>query len=699
MKEQILTILSRRQQQATTIQQLEEEQNIQSQQELTALMRNLNAMADEGVIVEHWDHSYRLLEYSDCVKGTVRIHRNGYGFVDSDRGSIYIREADLHDALDQDMVLVQVHTYPDGMLAGEVLRILEHTRRYLVGNIRVRNRKPVFYPDESGIHQPVRIIDAAKHPLVDGHKVRLRIVRYGPVLSCRIDRILGHIHDPGIDILGILMEHDIIPEFPAEVMEQLLTLPQQLSEQDMEGHIDLRDRIIFTIDGEDAKDLDDAVSIEQRPDGSCRLGVHIADVSHYVKADTPLDREAYARSTSVYTVDRVVPMLPHALSNGICSLYPHQPRLTITCDILFDTDGNVTDYQLYPSLICSCERMTYRDVNAILAGDQTPIKRYQTIYESLLAMADLSAKIRKHREAAGAIDFEREEALIQVDQAGHVIGIQPRQRGLAERMIEDFMISANECVAKHMRWLEYPCLYRCHRKPPIKKMRAFVHTAALLGYTWKGSLQDVYPRQFQALLKAAKDTDVYPILSDQMLRSMSKAVYAPTCDGHFGLALDEYLHFTSPIRRYPDLIVHRMLHTYVFQSCMDFERMQADASRVEEYAVWTSAKERNAIEAQRAIDDMKKAEYMEAHIGDTYTGIISGLTNFGIFVELPNTVEGLVRLSEMPQDYFVYVADSMMVIGERTGKTYRLGQTVTVRCIGANRFHRTVDFMFVKKEK
>ncbi|MDD6467901.1 MAG: ribonuclease R [Erysipelotrichaceae bacterium] len=698
MKKTLIQLLTE-QQSAVSLDYIKQELQIQTKDEFTALMKQLNTYLDNATIVQTNQNQFLLLEHSNYIKGTLRINRKGFGFVDGDDSSVYIHEKNLNGALDQDLVLARVWNLPNGGSEGAIERILENKLKYLVGNIRKRNGKFVFLPDSETITQTIHVTNWKNFPLVDGHKVVCKILSYGSTLTVAIESIIGHVNDPGVDIQGILLEHDIHAEFPKEVMKQLEQIPMDIPEEEYNKRKDLTKRTIITIDGDDAKDLDDAISIKRLKNGAFRLGVHIADVSYYVTEHSPLDQEAYNRSTSVYVVDRVVPMLPHILSNGVCSLQPKVNRLTISCEMDIDTEGNVFHYQIFPSIICSTERMTYNNVNRILSGDYQLITKYKHIYDSLIAMAQLSEIIRQKRKQKGSIDFDTREAKIILNDKGKVSDIKVRERGIAERMIEDFMITANECVAKHMKWLEYPCVYRIHEQPSLKKMREFVRIAKLLGYPWNGGIQNVYPKQFQELLENSQNSIAYPVLSTSMLKAMSKARYDRNCIGHFGLALNEYLHFTSPIRRYPDLIVHRMLRKYGFDQCIDTEQLENDILLMDDIADQTSLMERNAVDAEREVEDMKKAEYMESQVGKIFTGIISGITNFGIFVELPNTIEGLIHVSELKDDYYSFSQEAYAMIGERTKKMYRMGQKVKVKCIKASRFQKSVDFIFVGKDE
>jgi ribonuclease R len=464
-----------------------------------------------------------------------------------------------------------------------------------------------------------------------------------------------------------------------------------------EGRLDLTDKLTITIDGEDAKDLDDAITIEKVGD-KYRLGVHIADVSYYVKENSPLDHEAFERGTSVYVVDRVVPMLPHILSNGICSLNPNEKRYALSCIMDIETNGEVSDYQLTASVIESDYRMTYTDVNKMIHGDEETKNKYPALTDMVEQMVDCASRIRNRREGLGAIDFEMEEAKILVDEQGHISQILKRERFEAEKLIEDFMVCANETVAKHTKWSQVPSLYRIHEVPTKKKMQAYAKIVGLLGYKMKGSMDAVKPLALQKILEHFEGHDEFPVVSRMMLRSMQKAKYDPSPIGHFGLGLEDYTHFTSPIRRYPDLVVHRILRKYVFGT-PDIAKMAVDEERLKEIAEQSSFKERNAVDAEREIENMKKAEYMEEHIGMIADGVISGVTKFGFFVELENTIEGLVHIQSLEDDYYEFDAASMRLTGKNTRKEFRLGQKVRIKVKAANKAQRTVDFTYLPARK
>lgn len=674
-----------------TISEFSRALNMEDSDSYKELAKTLNAMEGERVLARDKRERYFTSESLGYMTGILHMNPKGFGFVENDEESFYVSRDNMKLAMPDDKVYVKTFTAFDGRGECEVVEILEHAMKKIVGTIKIKGGERYFLADSFMNGRRVRITNYEEFRVVNGTKVLLEIDSYGQVLKCRIAKVLGHKNDPGVDILSILLENDIEPQFPESVMEAVKKIPETVREEDKENRRDLTNKTIITIDGEDAKDLDDAISVEKIENGY-RLGVHIADVSHYVTERSAFDLEAYHRGTSVYVVDRVVPMLPHALSNGICSLNPKVERLTLTCEMDIDKKGEIMQYQIYPSFIKTTERMTYTKVNEILDGDETAIKEYQHIYELCQNMYALSKIIRKRRHTLGAIDFDAKEAKVIVNEKGKPVDIVLRERGEAERIIEDFMIAANECVATHMKWLEIPSIYRIHETPEPKKMREFARIAKTLKYQLKGNIQSIYPKQLQELLEEAKGHENYSVLSTYMLRSMQKARYDNKCLGHFGLALQEYLHFTSPIRRYPDLIVHRMLRKYAFEHNSDPKEMMSDEKRVEDCAIQASVRERKAVDAERAVDDMKKAEYMERYVGDVFVGYISGITKFGFFVELENTVEGLVHVSTLTDDHYVYDDFTKTLVGSRTANVYKMGQKVKVKCTNANRYKREIDF-------
>lgn len=699
--EQLLTLIRNAGSKGCSIEEMQAALAITKKADFTSLLKLLNELTEQYQIALNHKQHYVLPKYVNLFTGILRLNKKGFGFVeiaDEDMDDIYIGQNDLNFAMDKDKVVVDLTQTPNSTF-GKVIAILDHGTKFLVGTARKKALHWVLECDNTKIMVPVMIEDAGAHKLVDGYKIKLNITQYlKNKLVGQVDQILGHEKEPGVDVLSILTEYDIFPEFNHAVLEQVSKIPDKVMSYQKKNRVDLRDVWVCTIDGEDAKDLDDAISIKRLDEGYL-LGVHIADVSYYVTQYSPLDLEAYNRGTSVYVADRVVPMLPHPLSSGVCSLQPHVDRLTLTCEMEFDHTGHCTDYRLFPSLIRSKNRMTYTNVNRILDQDPEMTKKYQDHVEDFQLMHELSLKIRELRYERGAIDFDTSEAKLVVNEAGKVTDIYRRERFEAERIIEDFMISANECVAQHMRYLELPFLYRIHEEPEAKKIREFAKIALLLGYRYKGSANQSRVKDFQTILEQAKDSEEYPVLSMWMLRSMSKAKYDPHCLGHFGLASENYTHFTSPIRRYPDLIVHRMLRKYVFQDEHDLAKIQQDAQAMSDIALQSSSRERAAVDAERAVEAMKKAEFFEDKINMQYNGIISSVTNFGMFIELENTVEGLVHMQTMYDDYYHFDSGRQALVGEHSGKLYRLGQKVRVRVKQASKKNATIDFELVSDRK
>lgn len=697
-KETILNELKKQNYKGMNTAQLSRALDMEDSASFTELLKELNELEADRIVARDEKERYFLSEQLGYVTGMLRINPKGFGFVEVPDGSYYISRDHIGLGMDRDVVYARTWTNNDKSVEGEVVEVIEHMTKNIVGVVKVKDGHKYFLPDTAMNNRKIKVTNYDDFHLVNDSKVLLGIDGYGQTLKCHIEKEIGYKYDPGIDILSILLEKGIRPDFSENVMKEVQKLPETISEEEKKQRTDLTNLLTITIDGEDAKDLDDAISIE-KIDKGYRLYVHIADVSYYVRAGSEIDKEAYNRGTSVYVVDRVVPMLPHALCNGICSLNPRVDRLALTCRMDIDKKGNYMNYKIFPSVIRSHDRMTYTDVNAILAGDLKKQSEYPHLMKMCLDMKVCSDIIRKRREGLGAIDFDTREAKILVDDKGNPKDIVLRERGESERIIEDFMIAANECVATHVKWLETPSMYRIHESPEPKKMRDFAITAKSLGYTLQGGIQNVYPAQLQTMLREAHGQENYFVLSSFMLRAMQKARYDNRCLGHFGLALKEYLHFTSPIRRYPDLIVHRMLRKYVFTPCDDAEKMKKDEAWCEGAAAQASDRERNAVDAERTVDDMKKAQYMERYVGHVFDGVISGITKFGMFVELENTVEGLVHVTNLEDDYYRYDELSKSLIGEHTANVYKMGQKVRVRCTAANRFKREVDFEIVSKKR
>ncbi len=671
---------------------------MKNSEDFTYLNQMLNKLENDFLIVRDHKDRYCDPKESGLYKGKITINRRGFGFLDlDDDHSIYIAKNDLNFAMDQDTVVVKINGSIKESPEGTVVRVLERSNTSLICTYR-KFKSYFLVCDDERITQKIKVENEKAFKLVEGLKVKCQVIKYGDPLVVKIEQVIGHENDPGVDVLAVLYNYGIESEFPKEVFKQCAVIEEEISDDEKQGRIDLTNKIIVTIDGDDSKDLDDAISIEKTENGYL-LGVHIADVSHYVVENSALDKEARKRGTSTYVVDRVVPMLPHVLSNGICSLNEGVERLTMSCEMEINKSGEIIDYRIFPSFIKSTARMTYNNVNKILNKDKQIRSQYADLVATFEMMSDCASKIRKRRAKNGAIDFDRNEAKIVVDKKGKVLDIKLRERGESQRIIEDFMVSANECVARHTKWLQIPSLYRIHETPMLKKIQEFSRVVTIMGYKLKGSLQDVKAKQLQQCLNSFKEDEGYPILSLLMLRCMQKARYDRECLGHFGLALEDYTHFTSPIRRYPDLIVHRMLKKYFFNNELDVKQIKKDESLMEDLAECTSVCERRSTDAEREVDDMKKAEFMKSKIGQKFTGVISSVTKFGFYVELENTVEGLVHIQDLRDDFYHFDQPNCLLRGERSNKVYKLGQSVEVQLVNADKEKREINFILASNQR
>ena len=661
-----------------------------------SLAEAIASLEKQNLIFLNNNHQYDTREEAGIYEGKFFLSSNGMGYFDIDENtSVKIEQKNQKGAFHGDRVLIRINKNKE---TGQVIEIVERAKDKLIGTY-YRNGKnlKLEIDDEKLKDMPVRVIDNDIEA-VEGLKVVLSIVQYNNPLTVEVEKVIGHKDDPGIDILSILLEKGIDPEFPEEVLDQANNIPQSVSDEEKKGRTDLTGDITITIDGDDSKDFDDAVAIVKNDDHYV-LKVSIADVSHYVTEDSPLDKEARKRGTSTYAVNTVVPMLPHVLSNGICSLNPYVERLTITCEMNIDFNGDVKGYKLYPSFIKSTERMTYNNVNKIYNGDEDLKKQYKDIVEMLFDLKDCAQLIRKKRIAKGAIEFASNEADIKVGEDGYPIEIKAVDRGEGERVIEDLMIITNICVAEFMKWQEIPCIYRVHEKPQARKINEFISVSASMGHKIQLGKSTIYPNEIQRYLYQIENSDAYPVLSMLLLRCMQKAKYENVCKGHFGLAEEDYLHFTSPIRRYPDLMVHRMLRKYSFEGLLDEKERNKDNEKCAAYAESSSERERIAQDAEYDADDMKKAEYMFDHIGEKYEGIICSVQSFGFYVMLDNTIEGLVRVRDLNDDYYDYDSFNSMLVGAGSGKSFKLGDKVTVEVLDANKEAHTIDLGKIKKGK
>lgn len=700
MREEIISLLEKSDK-ALTVYEMQDLLNINTV-EMTKLFNDeLRELVDDVIVYHSNKDKYMMLEKSHLRKGVMRANKKGFGFVEVDNldDDIYIAQDNMNGAIHDDIVLVEITSKMTlDRLEGRILKVLKRQIERYIGEIAFdsKGRGHVIL-DDKRIKFDIVVPKEFSMNAVDGHKVVVELTKRinNSKYNGRVVEIIGHKNDPGVDILSIIYKYNINTVFPDDVKEEVKKLNMEVLDEELEGRRDLRDVEIFTIDGDDTKDIDDAISIEKFVNGHYKLGVHIADVSYYVKEGSALDNEAMDRGTSVYLVDRVIPMLPHELSNGICSLNPNVDRLAISCIMEFDNSGKQLNYEIVPSVIRSRIQMTYKKVNSILENNVVP-EGYEPYVESLVIMSELSGILRKAKIKRGYLDFDVDEAKILVDENCKPTDILLRDRGIGENMIEDFMIAANECVATHIYFMNLPFIYRVHEVPKEEKIRSFLGFIGNLGYQFNGDIKDNSPKTVQRLLDFLKDKPEFKILSSLLLRSMQKAVYKPENLGHYGLASQCYTHFTSPIRRYPDTTVHRLLRTYLFDRNLDMPTIKKWEEKLVYVAEHSSAKERASVDCEREVEDMKMAEYMENHIGEEYEGMISSVTSFGMFIELPNLVEGLVPLRDMP-DFFHYDEDRMTLTGERTHIKYSIGEKVLIKVVRASKEEKTIDFEIVKK--
>ena len=657
--------------------------NLQYSSDMHDFLMMIHRMEEEAIITYTNQQKIVLIEDADFMKGILAVNPKGYGFVDNDDQHVYIHEDKFNTAMHGDEVLAKVKELPDGSTMGEIKKVLKRNLTQLVAVYTDHH----LIPKDRRILIPI-VLDT-ELILGEGQLVLLDVVGYGSVLKVKLNKILGHENDPGADILSILLTHRIPLDFPDSVAKAVAMMPLKISSDDLIGRVDYRNEPVVTIDGEDAKDFDDAIHMTQDDQGYT-LFVHIADVSHYVIQDSPIDLEAQNRTTSVYVVDRVVPMLPFELSNGLCSLMQGEDRLTLTCKMRIDLTGEVSDYAIHPSVIKSARRLTYTQVNRLFNHESVDIPG--NIQTMLQAMQSLAHIIRKNREAKGAIDFDTVESKFTVDEHGEVLNIQARISGEAEMLIEDFMVKANETVAQHCRYLDIPTLYRVHDAPQKRRLAEFSKVMLAFGIKLKGAERS--PAVIQKIIARFKDKEEYGVVNEMLLRSMSKAKYDFRPLGHYGLALENYCHFTSPIRRYPDLIVHRMLRKVAFDH--NTTDLKTDETWVEMMGFKCSLGEQRAVEAERDTEDMKQAQYMSKHIGEIFDGLIAAVTKFGFFVRLANSVEGLVHVRNL-DDYYTF--DETRLVLRSTYKSYAIGQKVTVKVLGADKEKATVDFVVVESRK
>ncbi len=665
--------------------------------------------------------------------GIFSAHHRGFGFVtiEGRDGDLFVPPDDTGDAMDGDTVQVIIDENGRGGRAeARVLKVLKHANETLIGTFEKNKSFGFVIPDNPRITMDIFIPQGKENGAVSGHKVVVKLDTYATRNKNpegHVQEILGHINDPGVDILSIVRAYGLPEEFPEDVMEEVSHAPEELSadyvaeEIGKNGRVDLRDVPMVTIDGEDAKDLDDAVSVSKETingETIYHLGVHIADVSHYVKEGTSLDAEAYKRGTSVYLVDRVIPMLPHRLSNGICSLNAGCDRLAMSCLMDIDEKGIIVGHKICESVVRIDRRMTYTAVNAILEaknGTEEPqtdapekekskekaefakkcLEEYADFVPMFLLLDETARVLRKKRMTRGAVDFDFPECKIILDAKGRPVEIRPYERNAATMLIEDCMLAANETVAEDYYWQQIPFLYRSHEKPDGEKIKRFGILINNFGYSIRLQNGELHPKEMQKLLEKAAGSPEEALLARLALRSMKQAKYTTECMGHFGLAANYYTHFTSPIRRYPDLQIHRIIKENLHGG-LTKKRIAHYEKILPEVAIWTSSRDRLADEAERETDKAKKVQFMERHIGEEFTGVISGISNYGFYVELPNTVEGMVRLANLDGDYYVFDEEHYELVGERTRKKFKLGQTVKIQVVSVDRYLKTIDFLPVR---
>lgn len=699
MKEEIINIL-KNVHEAKEAMEINDMLGLTTVEEYKEVSDTLEELVSEYVVYKTKKDKYILLKNCPSLKiGKLTVNKKGYGFVILEKeDDLYIASDNLNGSIHDDVVLAEI-IRTGVKKEGRVIQILKRDIKDMVGEVIVKDNELTVDLDDDKKDIELVIKKESLRDCVVGSKVVLRLTKElgKKKYLAEVIRILGHKDDPGVDILAIAYKYGIETEFSREVEEELTKIPNEVAESELKGRTDLTDKLIFTIDGLHTKDIDDAISLEKDKDLYV-LGVHIADVSHYVKENTALGDAAYSRGTSCYLADTVIPMIPHKLSNGICSLNEGVIRLTMSCEMKINSQGKVVEYAIFPSYIKSRKKMTYDAVNDILMRNIIP-EGYEEFADVLKEMNNLAHILRKEKISRGYIDFDLDEAEVVADEEGRAIDIVKRERGDGEILIEDFMIAANETVASHIFNMDLPFIYRVHGTPNSEKIDDFVNLVKLLGYELQTKVTDLTPISMQKLLGELADKDEFKIFSSLLLRSMKKAEYSKENIGHFGLGSKAYTHFTSPIRRFPDLTVHRLLKKYLVDADMSMSTISYYDSALVEIAEHSSEKEVGSVNAERDVLDMKMAEYMESHIGEVYDGMISTVTNFGFFVELPNLVEGLVHVSTLKGDFYTYVPEKLALIGNNSKTQYRVGDMVRIKVIAASKETAMIDFEILKEDK
>lgn len=717
LKEKIIFFIESERKKSFSMEEIAQGLGLQKSEDFKLLVQTIAQMEREQSVVLTKKGKVKLPLKPVLIEGTFRANERGFGFVtiDPEEDDIYIPKEATGYAMDGDTVAIDIiktaDTAMDRGAEGKVVEIRKRATTQLAGEFVAYTEEEISETDLYGVVIPkdkklnqFKVYAAAEgiRP-VDGSIVMVELTHYpeknyATSLEGIVKQVIGHKNDPGMDILSIVVSNGIPTKFPDDVLAEADQVPDTINEKDLVGRRDLREQLIVTIDGEDAKDLDDAVTVKKLANGNYFLGVHIADVSNYVTEGSQLDREAYERGTSVYLTDRVIPMIPQRLSNGICSLNPHVPRLTMSCEMEIDPNGQVVSHDIFPSVIQTTERMTYTAVNQILEEqDEQVMERYQQLVPMFQEMQELHQILEEMRIRRGAISFEDREAKILVEPDGQPTDILLRSRGVGERLIESFMLAANETVAEHFNKRNFPFIYRIHEQPKEEKMQRFFDFASALGIVVRGTKGTITPKDLQKVIENVEDKPESAVINTMLLRSMQQARYSEDNFGHYGLAAEYYTHFTSPIRRYPDLIVHRLIRSYG-QDPSEANQTYWE-NELPEIAEHSSKMERRAVEAEREVDAMKKAEYMMDKVGEEFEGIISSVVKFGLFIELPNTIEGLIHINELKQDYFHFIENHLALVGERTGLTFKIGQKVRVKVIKADPEERAIDFELIDAEE
>lgn len=707
LKQEILNLIQEDDYRAMSVSDFQDALGLSSAESFRDLIKVLNELEQTGIVTRTKQDRYqKKAPKPGLVKGTLSQNKKGFAFLrpeDETMEDIFIPPSKVNYAMDGDTVVVEVQKsrgdYRKGKFEGEVKAIERHAVQQVVGTFSEARHFGFVIPDDKRIMQDIFIPKGQDLGAVEGHKVLVQITQYSDGTNNpegQVSAILGHKNDPGVDILSIIYQHGIEIEFPEDVLKEAEAVPESIKPEEIKGRRDLRGDLTITIDDADAKDLDDAIALKQLDNGHIELTVSIADVSYYVTEGSALDREAYDRATSVYLVDRVIPMIPHRLSNGICSLNPNVDRLTMSCRMEINERGEVVKHEIFDSVIHSDARMTYDAVNEIITEKNPTIRQHYAEVTPMLDLAQtLSNRLIEMRKRRGEIDFDIPEAQVQVNGEGIPEDVVIRTRGEGERLIESFMLAANETIAEHFNRKDVPFLYRIHEQPKSERLRQFFDFITNFGMMIKGTGEEIHPSTLQRISEEVTGRPEDRVISTMMLRSMQQARYEADNLGHFGLAADYYTHFTSPIRRYPDLIVHRLIRKYLIEQSMDGKAMRRWEDALPEIATHTSNRERRAIEAERDTDELKKAEYMIQHIGDEFEGVISSVANFGMFIELPNTIEGLVSIQNMTDDYYNFDEHHMALIGEHKAKVYRIGDTIKVKVVHVDVDERQIDFQVV----